>query len=186
MPYADIEKRRACRRRWKVRNPEKVNADARRCYQRHKERFRANALVRYYKNQLRQQETSRKWKQRNQDQVREYERKHRALQILNDLNFCIRERLRTRIRVALRGGFKAAKTSELIGCSLLELRLHLEKQFRPGMTWENWSPTGWHVDHIRPCASFDLTDPAQQKLCFHYSNLQPLFAEENLRKGAKY
>jgi hypothetical protein len=52
------------------------------------------------------------------------------------------------------------------------------------MTWENYGPV-WHVDHIRPCASFDLTDPAQQRECFHFSNLQPLFAAENLAKGDK-
>jgi hypothetical protein len=54
------------------------------------------------------------------------------------------------------------------------------------MTWENWALDGWHIDHIRPCCSFDLTDPEQQKKCFHYSNLQPLWAEENWSKGGKW
>jgi hypothetical protein len=57
-------------------------------------------------------------------------------------------------------------------------------RFRPGMTWENYGPV-WHVDHIKPCAKFDLTDPDQQRACFHFSNLQPLFADENLRKGGR-
>lgn len=51
------------------------------------------------------------------------------------------------------------------------------------MTWENHGMRGWHIDHKRPCSSFDLSDPAQQCACFHFSNLQPLWATENLRKG---
>lgn len=51
------------------------------------------------------------------------------------------------------------------------------------MTWENWSLNGWHIDHIRPVSSFDLSDHAQVKECFHYSNLQPLWAIDNLKKS---
>lgn len=71
---------------------------------------------------------------------------------------------------------------ELIGCTVEYLRQHLEQQFQPGMSWDNWSISGWHIDHIRPCASFDLTDPIQQAQCFHYTNLQPLWAKDNMIK----
>lgn len=54
------------------------------------------------------------------------------------------------------------------------------------MTWENYGFYTWHIDHIRPCASFDLSDPEQQKICFNYKNMQPLWAHENLSKHAKY
>jgi hypothetical protein len=80
---------------------------------------------------------------------------------------------------------KISKSPELLGCTVQEAREHLEKQFKEGMTWENHGLYGWHIDHIIPCASFDLTDPDQQKKCFHYTNLQPLWAKENLIKGAK-
>ena len=93
--------------------------------------------------------------------------------------------LRTRVSSALRGARKAAGTSQLIGCSLEDLREHLESQFKPGMSWENHNYRGWHVDHVRPLASFDLTDPEQQRQAFRYSNLQPLWMRENLSKGAK-
>jgi hypothetical protein len=72
---------------------------------------------------------------------------------------------------------------ELIGCTKDELRTYLEGLFLEGMTWENYGKRGgWQIDHIKPCASFDLTNQDQQKECFHYSNLQPLWADDNLKK----
>lgn len=95
--------------------------------------------------------------------------------------------LRNRISGTIKrdGGEKAFKSIVLLGCSIAHARQHLESQFLPGMTWENHSPDGWHIDHKKPCASFDLTDPEQQKACFHYTNLQPLWATDNLSKGKK-
>lgn len=92
--------------------------------------------------------------------------------------------VRSRIGHALKRNSKSACTFPLLGCSLSELWVHLESKFVPGMTRENYGPV-WHVDHIRPCVSFDFSDPEQQRACFHFSNLQPLFARDNLCKGAK-
>ena len=80
---------------------------------------------------------------------------------------------------------KSLKTIELLGCTTQEAKRHLELQFKPGMTWDNHKFKGWHIDHIIPCAAFDLNDPEQQKKCFHYTNLQPLWWWENLSKGAR-
>lgn len=94
--------------------------------------------------------------------------------------------LRNRVFCCIAREYKSAATLELLGCSLNVLKSHLEKQFQPGMTWENrGGKTGWQIDHKRPCASFDLTAPDQQRECFHYSNLQPLWAKDNLSKGSK-
>ena len=93
-------------------------------------------------------------------------------------------RQRVREMVKSHGGIKSASTMELVGCSIEHLIEHFENQFVDGMTWENMGK--WHIDHIRPCASFDLTDPEQQRQCFHYSNLQPLWAEDNIRKSDKW
>lgn len=97
----------------------------------------------------------------------------------------IADALRSRIWLELRklGIKKENRTLEFCGCTKAELIQHLEGQFRDGMSWDNYGKYGWHVDHIRPCSSFDLTDPEQQKQCFHYTNLQPLWAAENLSKG---
>jgi hypothetical protein len=95
------------------------------------------------------------------------------------------KKLRDRIRVAFRAcsAVKCAKTEELVGCSFADLCKHLESQFREGMSWDK--PNSFHIDHIRPLSSFDLTDPEQQKAACHWTNLQPLYPEENLRKGKK-
>ena len=93
--------------------------------------------------------------------------------------------MRTRLYHAVAGTVKSAKTAVLLGCPWEQLRAHLEKQFLPGMTWQNYGKRGWEVDHIAPCARFDLSDPAQQRACFHYSNLQPLWRLDNQRKGAR-
>jgi hypothetical protein len=89
--------------------------------------------------------------------------------------------LRTRLYHAIIGR-KSASTMELVGCSIDKLKQHLESKFTEGMSWDNYGK--WHVDHIKPCASFDLSDPQQQRLCFNYKNLQPLWAADNLSKGA--
>ena len=92
-------------------------------------------------------------------------------------------RLRCRLRAATKAN-KCASTLELTGCTSQQLRGHLESQFHDGMTWDNRHK--WHIDHIRPCAAFDLTDESEQRACFHYSNLQPLWARDNLSKGSRH
>ena len=71
-------------------------------------------------------------------------------------------------------------SSDLLGCSIQDARRYLEDQFTKGMSWENHGE--WHIDHRKPCASFDLTNVEEQRVCFHYTNLQPLWASENLSK----
>jgi len=81
------------------------------------------------------------------------------------------------------GSKKNGLTVQLLGCSFLELVEHIEKKFIPGMTIEHWLNGEIHLDHIKPVASFDLTDATQQQKCFHFTNLQPLWAIDNLKKG---
>lgn len=98
----------------------------------------------------------------------------------------IREALRRRMHQVLKRNRKSDHTVALLGCSVRYLIAHLEQQWQPGMSWANYGISGWHIDHIRPCASFDLSDPDEQRKCFHFTNLQPLWAKENIIKGAKY
>jgi len=101
-----------------------------------------------------------------------------------DLNFKMRGILRSRIYGALKGHLKSSKTETLLGCTISEFRQYIESKFIPGMRWDNHGE--WHVDHIRPCCSFDLSDPKQQRECFHFLNLQPLWAMENFKKNGKW
>jgi hypothetical protein len=90
---------------------------------------------------------------------------------------------RKRISGIMKKQGERSKTSMLLGCSKKFLRSYLESQFKEGMTWDNYGRSGWHIDHIYPCSAFDLTDPEQIRQCFHYSNLQPLWENENCSKN---
>jgi hypothetical protein len=100
-----------------------------------------------------------------------------------------RENVKNRIRINLGTRLwqavqkKHGNTMELTGCSKDELISHLESKFTEAMSWDNYRE--WHIDHIKPCASYDLENPEEQRKCFHWTNLQPLWASENIRKGCK-
>ncbi len=79
---------------------------------------------------------------------------------------------------------KDRPTKDFIGCTIQELKLYLESQFTEDMSWENYGEH-WHVDHVIPCKLFDLNVPEERLKCFHYSNLQPLRASENMSKQDK-
>lgn len=94
----------------------------------------------------------------------------------------VRNAVSARMWAALKGRSDGALFSRL-GYSVADLMEHLERQFTPDMSWDNYGD--WHVDHIAPCASFDMTDDRQFAECWAMSNLRPLSAMDNIRKGAK-
>ena len=100
-----------------------------------------------------------------------------------DVQYKLSELLRNRIRKSLKGNHKPGSAVKDMGCTVYELQLHLESQFTNGMSWDNHGQ--WHIDHIKPLASFDLTDPEKFMEACHYTNLQPLWAKDNLSKGKK-
>lgn len=102
-----------------------------------------------------------------------------------DIAFRLMQNIRAKIPTEIRRGRKGGRTIELLGCSIARLKQYLEKQFTEGMSWNNYGLHGWHIDHKKPCASFDLSNPAEQRKCFHYSNLQPLWAADNYKKSDK-
>ena len=125
----------------------------------------------------------REWTKANRARITKSSRDRTRIR-MKDPVFRLKRNLRTRLHHALAGLHKKDRTMNLVGCSIENLKKYIESKFQQGMSWENYGK--WHVDHIRPCASFDLSDPHQQEKCFHYSNLQPLWAEDNLRKQATY
>ncbi len=94
--------------------------------------------------------------------------------------------MRNRIKQILKNKniSKKNKTLIFLGCSPEELKLHIERQFKPGMTWENWKKAGWHIDHKIPL-SLSKNEEDLKKLC-HYTNLQPLWALDNLKKSDQF
>jgi len=90
---------------------------------------------------------------------------------------------RVRIRASLKGKNKIKHTEQLLGCCFINFKKYLESKFSEGMNWDNYG--SWHIDHIIPCAAFDLSKPEEQVKCFHYTNLQPLWKKDNLSKGSK-
>lgn len=97
----------------------------------------------------------------------------------------ISQTLRRRVLRVLNSDSRAGSAVRDLGCTVDKLKKHIEEQFNNGMTWENWSQVGWHIDHIKPLALFDLTDRKQFLEACHYTNLQPLWATDNCSKGKK-
>jgi hypothetical protein len=190
----NIGKIREYKKEYRSKNQEKIREDSRKYHQENKKRILEYQKDYYKIKSDKIKEYQKRYNELNADKVRirskrytdsvknrrnAYERERRKKDLGHRFLFNARARISTVIK---RGnGSKSIKTKELLGCSIPHLKKHLEKQFTKGMTWENYGD--WHIDHIIPCASFDLTDPIQQRQCFHFTNLQPLWAEENLRKS---
>ena len=160
---------------WIKANPERSKENARR-------RWRDNPQKRAY---------HREWKKAHKPYVRSAWRKWMAnhpeiTKKRNARRDPVEALLRSRVNAALRGNRKGGHYLELIGCTAVFLRNHLESLFLPGMTWENRGVHGWHVDHVVPLSWFPMHDPEWQKVAFHFSNLQPLWATQNRKKGNRY
>ena len=184
MPYKDLEAKKEYARLYREKNRDRINARTRE-WSKGEEALRKKQEYRE-KNKEAAKEYHKKYRQteHRKNYLKKFFSDYYVKRAAKDPNYKMKEMLRSRIYKALKGQLKAVTTMKLIGCTIDQLWKHLEKKFQPGMTRENHGK--WHVDHIRPCASFDLTDPKQQKKCFHYTNLQPLWALDNIKKGNKY
>jgi hypothetical protein len=138
----------------------------------------------YLNNKEKIKQKCKQWRLNNKKHIREYYHKYEKERFKIDPNYKLVKLIRNRIKSVLKGIYKSKSTIKLLGCSIEECWQHLESKFQPGMTRKNHGL--WHVDHIRPCALFDLKCPVQQLACFHYTNLQPLWAIDNIKKGARY
>lgn len=179
--YANHDDIMLQRKKWREANPEKVRELRKKDRENNIERIRSKDAeyrkTSSYIAKRKQYITDNKEKRRETRRVYDLERRK------VDPQYKLLTNLRTRLNRAIRAGFKKGRTVELVGCSIEELKMRLESQFVRGMTWDNYGD--WHVDHRIPCAAFDLSKPEEQMRCFHHSNLQPLWAEDNLRKWAK-
>jgi hypothetical protein len=177
------ERKKEYNKEYRLKNKEQIkehdkeyylkNREKRIKYQReyrsiHQEANREHSRKYYFKNKERLSKN-------NTRNAKERRKTNPSLRILDSL--------RSRMLHALKGKNKSASTMELIGCTIEELRRHIESKFEPWMTWKNHGL--WDIDHIKACANFDFTHPEQQRACFNWSNLQPLEHIANIKKGAK-
>ena len=164
---ADAVKKRS--KKWVAEHKEHVNKRLKAYYEANKECIREKQKQNWIKKR---------------EAIRDQQRKYIKNRRVTDPVYKFVCNARRRISNALNGvAVKSARTVDLLGCDGNYARAHIERQFSDGMSWENYGK--WHVDHIRPIASFDLSDPSEQRKAFHYLNLQPLWAQDNRRKAAK-
>ena len=118
------------------------------------------------------------WKDKNKDKIVKYGKpKSEGHKLLISLRKQLNKLIRRK---------KTSSTLIYLGCTPKELKEHIEAQFKEGMSWENYGRNGWHIDHIRPCASFNLNIEEDIYKCFNFKNLQPLWESENCSKGSLY
>lgn len=192
---SDAEKQKRYALRW----PERVKQSRKTHYLKNKAYYsRKNKEWRENNKEL-LSERCKRWRKENPEKVLGYKRKwnispkNRAAcnaRYKNNIHAKLRKVLSARLTIAIRrrGDSRVRNYSclDLVGCSAADLQAHIQSLWRPGMSWGNYGQFGWHIDHIRPCSSFDLSEQEQRNKCFHYTNLQPLWAFDNRSKGNKW
>lgn len=158
---------------WRKNNPELAQARDRESWRKYQAKYQRN-----YK----------RWAAENRTERNAYRRALHAEKMRTDEAYRWEYKIRNKVYLALRGIRKSAPTERLIGCSFDQLKQHLESLWQPGMSWDNYGKhqeDSWEIDHRIPVSSFNLVDPEQQKQCFHFSNLQPLWRRDNRAKSKK-
>jgi len=157
---------KTCRKKYNLKNREYILERAKKYYRNHVQDQKEYDKIYCLKN-------------------KEIINKKRLQRCHNNINFRLRKNYSGRIRTVFNKlNFKTTSSKVLFcGCTINELKIYLEHYFTNGITWDNYGQFGWHIDHIIPCAFFDLTDQTELKQCFHYTNLRPLWRDENLSKG---
>ena len=173
-------------RNWKE-NPEKMKELSKKTYQTHKAKYRIKRLQDYRINPEKYRIPSRNWKSRNKAKHNEYACKYDKSTRKININYKLKTNLRSCLNTAIKNNQKSGSAVKDLGCSIPEFKTYIESKFKPGMSWDNWGKKGWHIDHIKPLSAFDLNNNKEQllKAC-HCTNLQPLWARENLVKSNGY
>lgn len=178
-PYCKSCNQEYCTK-WRSKNKKKIKTQQQIYRDKNRERLNNNRKEWGLANPDKVSINAKKYRQKHRNKINKQRRKKRK----ENINFRLRTIVSNRIRMALIRGSKNSTSYDLVGCSWEHLKLYLEERFSEGMSWDNYGK--WHIDHIKPCCSFDLTDLEQQKICFHYTNLQPLWAMDNLKKSGRY
>jgi hypothetical protein len=175
MPYADRQKQLAAQKKWRDENPDRSHGEEL------PECKRARMVVWRANNKKHIAASARQYRQANRAKAN----RRTVLRNRENIQAKLRLNLRKRLTAAIRGGFKGGSAVRSLGCTIPELMAHLEAMWTDGMSWATYGPSGWHIDHVRALSKFDLSDPEQVAIACRYSNLQPLWAADNIAKGGK-
>jgi len=175
-PKVHVKKSQLCQtcnsRKWRRENPAKYSSYQEQYYKANKEKIVEYTIDWRKANPEQYKKTRQEWEKVAKPQTVRYH---------NDLNFRLRKLLRSRLLQSVKTDQKSGSAVSDLGCSIEDFKKHLESKFTIGMSWDNIGE--WHLDHILPLASFDLTDRSQFLNACHYTNIQPLWREDNLRKS---
>ena len=167
-----------------LNNIEKIREKSKKYYHQNKE----ERLQYRYRNKNKLKKYKEKYDQLNKKKHQEYRQNRKLIRNKKMKEYMkipknrILRSLRIRLYDTLKRNSKSMKTIELLGCSIIFFQQYIEKQFEIGMNWGNYGRNGWHIDHIIPCCKFNLSKQEEQRKCFHYTNLRPLWATENLKR----
>ncbi len=128
----------------------------------------------YNNNKAKERQTKNNYKERRNS----LQKQRRSMDVI----FKLKSQLRSRFYNAIKNNQKTGSAVDDLGCTITEFKSHIESKWQKGMTWDNWTKDGWHIDHIKPLSEFVLSNPEELKKACHYSNLQPLWAKDNLDK----
>ena len=175
---------RECKKDYYEKNRLKIINKYRKYYKLNKDKMLKQAKKYYRENRNKIIEKVYQYQLIHKDKIRKTKLNYILRRKCFDIKFRILLNLRSRLHHAIKRHSKNKTTKELVGCSIEQLKSHLEKKFTKGMSFANYGK--WHIDHIRPCSKFNLSKLSQQKKCFNWKNLQPLWAKDNRSKGDKY
>ena len=164
----------------------KLNKDLRKDTPEYKARVKQENKRHYEKNKDVLNANKKIYASITRDKRNAYLRKWTKDKYENDIQFKISKLLRERIRSVVKGKAKMGSAVSDLGCSLEFFRVYIESKFKPGMTWKNHGKFVWHIDHIKPLSLFNLEDSEEFLKAVHYTNLQPLWAIDNLKKGNSF
>jgi len=187
--YCKNNKERIAKRRkeYYLKNKDRISNREKEYRQKNKDEINRRQRIYYKENKEKFKEYGQRYRQKHGKEIRirrkSYRPKIRANErkrYENDINYKLAGLMRNRIYSVLIGKAKSKPTMELLGCNIETLKEHLQKQFTDSMSFNNYGK--WHVDHIQPCNTFDLTKPEEQKQCFNYKNLRPLWGIDNISR----
>lgn len=173
-------------KQYRINNKNKIKQLCKDYYQNNKNKVKEYKKQYYEENKEAIAKYKKQYDEENKHKInrKDYHREYYMNKYNNDPEFKIKVNLRNRLNMAIKKELKTGSAIKDLGCSVEELKIQLESQFQEGMTWDNYGVKGWHIDHIKPLASFDLSNPEELKKACNHKNLQPLWAEDNFKKGS--